>query len=184
METDRSLLEAARRMDQRALVTIFDRYAVELYNYVLRLFYDPNEADNVVGEVFSNFLDQLSNGRDTRSDLRSHLYKLTYSLIAEGPQFSQRESALEFAILQPDKGNGQHPAIEDSENKLLLEKVLLAIKNHMTKEQRHVIVLRFLEGFSLRETAEIIGKNVSNVRALQNRGIANVRKVLNQEVML
>ena len=67
---------------------------------------------------------------------------------------------------------------------MLLEKVMLAIKNHMTKEQRHVIVLRFLEGFSLHETAEIIGKNVNNVRAIQNRGIANVRKVLNQGAML
>ena len=184
METDRSLLEAARRMDQRALVTIFDRYAVELYNYVLRLYNDPNEADNVVGEVFSNFLEQLSDGKEARSDLRSHLYKLTYHLIAEGPQFSQREAALEFAIFQQDRSDGKHTAIEGSENKMLLEKVMLAIKNHMTKEQRHVIVLRFLEGFSLRETAEIIGKNVNNVRAIQNRGIANVRKVLNQGAML
>ena len=184
METDRSLLEAARRLDQRALVAIFDRYAVELYNYVLRLYSDPYKADHIVGEVFSNFLEQLSAGKEARSNLRSDLYKLTYQLIAEGTHSSKHESFLEFAAFGPDQNNGQHATNSDPENKMLLDTVILAIKRHLTKDQRHVVVLRFLEGFSLRETAEIVGKNINNVRAIQNRGIANVRKVLNQEVML
>jgi len=184
METDRSLLEAARRLDQRALVAIFDRYAVELYNYVLRLYSDPYKADHIVGEVFSNFLEQLSAGKEARSNLRSHLYKMAYHLIADGTQFSPREAAVEFAAFQPDKDAGQQATVSDAENRMLLNTVILAINNHMTKDQRHVIVLRFLEGFSLRETAEIIGKKVNNVKAIQNRGLENVHKVLNQEVMM
>ena len=48
-----------------------------------------------------------------------------------------------------------------------------------------MIVLRFQEDFSLKETAEIIGKNVNAVKALQNRGIDKLRQAmgrLNEEI--
>jgi hypothetical protein len=48
----------------------------------------------------------------------------------------------------------------------------------LTDDQRHVIILRFLEDFSLKETAEIIGKEVNNIKVIQNRGIAKLRKAL------
>ena len=184
METDLSLFDAASRMDQRALVAIFDRYAVELYNYVLRMCSDPNKADNVVGEVFSIFLEQLSAGKKFQSNLRSHLYKMTYRLIADGSRLSRREASLELADFDPDNGNGNHSRKSKQENKMLLDTVILAIKNHMTPDQRHVIVLRYVEGFSLLETAEIIGKKANSVMAIQNRAIENVRKVLDQEARI
>jgi hypothetical protein len=37
METDATLLNAARIMDEDALIKIFDRYASALYNYAFRL---------------------------------------------------------------------------------------------------------------------------------------------------
>jgi RNA polymerase sigma-70 factor, ECF subfamily len=48
----------------------------------------------------------------------------------------------------------------------------------LTEDQRHVIILRFLEDFSLKETAEIIGKEVNNIKVIQNRGIAKLRKAM------
>ena len=65
---------------------------------------------------------------------------------------------------------------------MLFETVIRAIKDDLTEDQRHVIILRFLEGFSLRETAEIIGKEVYNVKVIQNRGVAKLRKALDYKV--
>ena len=60
--------------------------------------------------------------------------------------------------------------------------VIAAIKKDLTEDQRHVIILRFLEGFSLRETADIMGKEVYNVKVIQNRGVAKLRKALEYKV--
>jgi RNA polymerase sigma-70 factor (ECF subfamily) len=65
----------------------------------------------------------------------------------------------------------------------MFEKVMLAIRKDLTKDQRHVIILRFLEGFNLRETAAIIGKDVTNVKVIQNRALAALRKVLDVVVV-
>jgi RNA polymerase sigma-70 factor (ECF subfamily) len=52
------------------------------------------------------------------------------------------------------------------------------MNTELTEDQRHVIILRFLEDFSLKETAEIIGKEVNNIKVIQNRGIAKLRKAM------
>ena len=44
-----------------------------------------------------------------------------------------------------------------------------------------MIVLRFQEGFSLKETAEIVGKKVNAVKALQNRAMSRLRDALTSQ---
>jgi RNA polymerase sigma factor (sigma-70 family) len=57
-----------------------------------------------------------------------------------------------------------------------------AIRNNLTDIQRHVIILRFMEGLSLRETAKIVKKEVNYVKVIQNRAIATLRKALDHKV--
>jgi RNA polymerase sigma-70 factor (ECF subfamily) len=70
------------------------------------------------------------------------------------------------------------PVQSMAEEKFLLDNLSVAMERDLTEEQRNVIVLRFQEDFSLKETAEIIGKNVNAVKALQNRGINNLRQAM------
>jgi len=179
MGTDGSLLQAAKNMDQNALVDIFDLYSSALYNYALRLCSDPIKADNIVGDVFAKFLEKLSAGKGPDNNLRSYLYQMTYHLIVDDARISRRQAPLE--LVEFNQG-GATTTLVNLENRVLLDTLLVAIKNDLTDDQRHVIVLRFLEGFSLLETAGIIGKEVQNVKVLQNRGIAKLRKILGYKV--
>jgi len=175
VEADLPLLEAARAMNKEALTSIFDRYASDLYNYALRLCNDPLIADNVVGDVFAKFLDQLAARKGPHSNLRSYLFQITYHLIVDQVRVSQREAPLEVAdFIQ----RGSNSLLAGLERRLLSETLFRAIRDELTEAQRHVIILRFLEGFSLVETADIIGKTVDNVKVIQNRAIARLRKVL------
>ena len=64
------------------------------------------------------------------------------------------------------------------ENKLLMDALSLDSKGQLTANQHHAIVLRFAEGFSLLETARIVGKAAGSVKMTQSRAIAKLRKVL------
>jgi RNA polymerase sigma-70 factor, ECF subfamily len=179
MEADIALLDAARKMNQEALIKIFDLYSSALYNYALRICNDPLEADNVVGDVFAKLLEQLSAGSGPIKNLRSYLYETTYHLIIDKARYSRREAPLETAEYLRRDG---HSSVTSLEDRILFENVVRIIKNQLTEDQRHVIVLRFLEGFSLRETADIIGKEVYNVKVIQTRGVAKLRKALEHKV--
>lgn len=180
METDVPLLDAARNMNQEALVKIFDLYSSALYNYALRICNDPLEADQIVGDVFAKLLEQLSAGNGPSTNLRSYLYETTYHLVIDKARYSRRQAPLETIEYVRNDGFATIKTLED---RMLFDAVILAIKNELTEDQRHVIILRFLEGFSVRETANIIGKEVYNVKVIQNRGVAKLRKALGYTVV-
>ena len=180
LKSDLPLLDAARQMNADALVKIFDHYSRPLYNYALRLCGDPVMADSIVGDVFTKLLEHLSKGQGPSSNLRSYLYEMAYHLVVDDARHSRREvpfdgiDAFRYDNLSLSR---------NCEDRLLFEKVMLVIRGELTKDQRHVIILRFLEGFSLRETASIIGKDISNVKVIQNRALARLRKVLDYVVI-
>ena len=64
---------------------------------------------------------------------------------------------------------------------MMLEELQVAINNDLTEEQQHIIILRFQEEFSLQETAEIVGKTVNAVKALQNRAVQKLRQIMNEQ---
>lgn len=180
MESELSLLRAAKQMNKDALVKIFDLYATPLYNYALRLCGDPTTADHIVGDVFVRLMEQFAAGKGPNSNLRSYLYETAYHRIIDEVRSAQRWAPLEaVASLRPDMLSGRL----DSEDKLMFESIQHAIEHTLTTDQQHVIVLRFLEQFSLRETAAILGKDVGHVKVIQNRALAKLRTVFESQEM-
>jgi RNA polymerase sigma-70 factor (ECF subfamily) len=174
MEMDGTLLEAARKMDQGALIRIFDLYATPLYNYAMRLCGDRLLADQIVGDVFAKLLDQFSSGRGPTTNLRSYLYEMVHHRMVDEARYAGRRAPLEVLTSSHDG----HSTLTAAEDKILLEQILRAIQQDLTDDQRHVIVLRFLEGFNLQETAAIVGKRAGHVRVIQTRALEKLRQTL------
>jgi RNA polymerase sigma-70 factor (ECF subfamily) len=172
METDRALLDAARMMDKGALVRIFDLYSRALYKYAARLCSDPMLADQIVGDVFAKLLDQLSSGEGPTAHLRSYLYETTYHRIIDEARYARTRLPIEVTDWLPQRVDSTLLRLEDQ---MLFEQILHIIRNELTYDQRHVIILRFLEEFSLRETAAILGKQVGHVKVIQGRALAKLR---------
>jgi len=172
-----SLLKAAQKLDEEALTSIFDEFAPAIYKYALRLCHDAITADNIVGDVFAQLLEQFAGGKGPRTNLRSYLYQTAYHLVVDRSRDEKHTAPLEIAVNLHDKGQ---PASTQSqiEERVLMEALVSAMNSELSEDQRHVIILRFLEDFSLKETAEIIGKDVNNIKVIQNRGISKLRKTL------
>ena len=177
-ESDMTLLEAAKQMDREALVKIFDLYSPAIYNYAFRLCGDALMADYIVGDVFAKLLEHLSAGRGPSTNLRSYLYEMAYHMVVDEARHSNRTTKIEKVDLMPQDKYSSNSSVEDQ---ILFKNIMRAIQSHLTVDQRHVIVLRFLEGFNIHETAVIIGKEESNVKVIQNRAIAALRNALGHE---
>ena len=175
-----ALLKAARKLDQNALATIFDLYSSSLYKFISRLLHDPVQSDQMVAEVFEQLVADLSAGEGPRTNIRSYLYQTAYHLIVERFQDVHPHAHLEVAIrsLEKDKAAAQ-PQIDE---RVTIEALLASMNTDLSEDQRIVIILRFLEDFSLKETAEIMGKDVNNVKVIQNRGIAKLKKAMGMQV--
>lgn len=176
MNKEQNDLTAAKEFDEEALTAIFDHYAPVIYRYTLRLCGDATKADQIVGDVFSRLLDHMAAGKGPQTNLRSYLFQCAYHAIVDQSREEQRTAPLDIAenILENEK------ALPDQvEENILFEELQVAINRDLTEDQRHVVILRFQEEFSLRETAEIIGKNVNAIKALQTRAVERLRKSMN-----
>jgi RNA polymerase sigma-70 factor (ECF subfamily) len=180
MEANIPLLDAVRLMDREALALTFERYAPALYNYALRCTRDPLAADHIVGDVYAKLLDKLRCGSGPRTNLRSYLFEIAYHLIVDQVRYNSHRAPIQVVdhLL-----HDEHNAEGLSEKHILFERIMRAIRHDLNEVQRHIIILRFLEGLSLRETADILGKSVNVVKVTQNRAIRMLRQSLVQHVV-
>lgn len=175
IEEDKRLLNAAKGMNQDALVRIFDEYSTALYRYSFRLCRDAMLADQIVGDVFARLLEQFACGNGPTSNLRSYLFQSAYHLVVDESRRSYRFTSVEELVLFSSDGLSEFQGVE---NRMAGEILLQAMRSQLTELQRHVVILRFMEGLSLYETARVVGKNVNNVKAIQNRAVKTLRKAL------
>ena len=104
-------------------------------------------------------------------------------IVVDEVRYAYRRVSIEAAELIPFDG---YSIGESTENRPLFETVSQAIQNDLTDDQKHVIILRFLEGFSLNDTASILGIKVGTVKVAQRDcrktpGSKNVHKNLPQQ---
>jgi RNA polymerase sigma-70 factor (ECF subfamily) len=170
------LLKSARKLDQGALVTIFDTYAPAVYRYSFRLCLDAVEADNIVGDVFTRFLEVLATNQGPVTNLRSYIFQITYRTIC-GRTGNSQQRVREAACSKAEFKLASTADHSDNEDRLL-RRMIAFLNSDLSENQRHVLLLRYLEEFSLSETAFIVGKSVSTVKVIQSRGIAKLRSSL------
>jgi len=165
------------RLDHNALSMVFDLYSQAIFKYALRLGMDVTTADQVVGDVFSQLIEQTTKGEGPKTNLRSYLYQIAYHRIVDLAREGKRTVCLDGII----GADNEVPLASQVEEHILLETLSSAINNQLTEEQRHVIILRFQEGLTLKETADIMEKKINAIKALQKRGIEKLQKIYDEE---
>jgi len=175
MDDTNSLLQDIKRMDGRALTKVFDLYGPAIYKYAMRHCNDAILADQIVGDVFAKLLEQLSLGSGPSTNLRSYLFEIAYHSIVDEVRYSRRAAPIDVVEFAQRAAGSLDMTVEEH---LLFGTLMLAIQCDLTEKQRHVILLRFFEGFSVKETALIMREKINNIEMIQYRAIAALRKAM------
>ena len=170
---ERVLLGKALEFAPDALAAIYDRYNAGLYAYAYRQLGDPDTAEDCVSETFSRFLKALRRGQGPRDHLQAYLYRIAHNWITDlfrrGPP---AEIPMEEETVSVPDTTG-----EQAERNIRRRKMYVAMRK-LTAEQRRAIVLRFLEGWDNEEVARAMNRPVGAVKALQQRGVMALRRML------
>ena len=168
------LLQAARAFDKDALAKIYDLFSDELYAYAYKHFGRAQVAEDLVAETFRRFLTSLERGGGPEDHLRAYLYRITHNLITD---LYRREppptQELDEDRLVEDKLGPSGIVAEQQE----ADRVRQALRL-LTPEQRQVLTLKFLEGWTSDEIAQSLDKSIGAVKALQHRGVAALQRIL------
>jgi len=169
-----TLLKGARAFDQEALAKIYDMFSDALYAYAYKHVGTAQVAEDLVAETFQRFLTALERGGGPDDHLRAYLYRITHNLITD---LYRREpppaQELDEDRLAEDSPGPSGILAEQQE----AESVRRALRL-LTSEQRQVLTLKFLEGWSSDEIAQSLDKSIGAVKALQHRGVAALQRIL------
>ncbi len=172
---EQTLLARAREWDTHALAQIYDIYSPRLYRYAMRLLGDEDAAEECVAETFSRFLHALRNGKGPQRALQAYLYRIAHNWITDFYRHQRPEEDLaDHERTLPERS----PSPEEVATLRWQQDQVRAMLRQLTPEQRQVIVLKFLEGWSNAEIAEALEKPVGAVKALQHRALARLRQLL------
>jgi RNA polymerase sigma-70 factor (ECF subfamily) len=173
---ERILLGKLRELSPDALAAVYDRYSAGLYAYAYRQLGDPALAEDCASETFSRLLKALRSGEGPREHLQAYLYRIAHNWITD--IFRRRAPAEipleEVSISVPDSTGEQ---VERN----FRRRQMYAAMRKLTAEQRQAVVLRYLEGWDNEEAARAMGRPVGAVKALQQRGVAALRRMLVRE---
>ena len=169
------LYEKVLKLDEEALSAFFDMFAPVLYKYALRSSHVQTVADNVVSAVFGQLLEEIANGTAPTENIRVYLFKSAYQLLLNHARANPQIAFNEITSLR-DEDKQSISTSSQTDEQVMMQTLISTLNTELTYVQRHVIVLRFLEDFSLNETSEIIGEEVNNVAVIQNTAIAKLRK--------
>ncbi|MBN1919793.1 MAG: sigma-70 family RNA polymerase sigma factor [Anaerolineae bacterium] len=170
------LLERIQRRDETALAEVYDTYAPAIYRYAYRHLGSPDSAQEIVADTFHRFLIALKHGAGPEQELSAWLYRVAHNLITD---FYRRESirnTVEIDENMPSRAPQTEAAALQREE---ISRVRAAFRK-LPSLQQQVINLRFGEGLSLEQVAQITEKTVGAVKALQHRAIEALRKILDE----
>ncbi len=176
MEDALSLLERIKRHDQQALAEVHDRYFDQIYHYLIYRVGDAEAAADLTGEVFLALVKALKNGKPPKTSLTGWLYAVARNLTAD-----YIRKRIKTVPLLEDLVADDFSLIDQAHLSQLMPTLKTAILK-LTEDQQHVIALRFGQGLSLAETAEIMDKSVGAIKALQHRALASLARLIPAEV--
>ncbi len=132
------------------------------------------DPDATTQEVFLRVFRGLDRFEGDAEHLRSWVFTMARNLLVDEHRAAARRPVKADTPL-PDLGT---PGPEDDLAAALEASVVRTVLDSLPDDQREVVVLRFLVDLPLAEVATITGHSVSAVKALQHRGLARLRRRL------
>lgn len=164
-----ALVDLARSGDTEAFAQLYDHYLDSVYRYVYYRVGSHALAEDLTSETFLRALRAISGFRWQGRDIGAWFTTIARNLVADHVKSSRFRLEVSTAdILDADRADG---GLEDEVLTRMDNARLLAAVRRLTPEQQECIVLRFLEGLNVAETAQVMGRREGAVKQLQLRAV-------------
>lgn len=153
---DRDLIAKARRGNVDAHNVLVSRWEKRIYNYLLRLVRNREDALDLTQDVFLKAFQNLKK-LDDPDRFPAWLYR-----IAHNEAYSQLRKR------KPDGEIEIEPRTGDATSRMFPAELTLAVDsalNRLSPDQREAVVLKVYQGFKFDEMAEVLGCPVSTVKS-------------------
>lgn len=164
-EDEHELISQLRQMDEDAISWVWNAYYAQLVRYATRLTQNPGIAEELVSSVFHRLLESLHRGKGPKRNIRAYLYKMTYHTVVDHSRSNMESTPISDWI--PEDNPAPQEKVERADRIAKINRAL----DSLTDDQRNLILLRFVEELTMRETAEVMDKTINAIKSMQRRAV-------------
>ena len=180
MERVAALVELAQGGDADAFGLLYERYVDLVYRYIYVRVGSSHVAEDLTSETFIRALRRIDSFSWQGKDIAAWFVTIARNLITDNAKSARFRMEVTTAdMIDADR------RVEGPENEVLAKlrdtRLFEAIKT-LKAQQAECLVLRFMHGLSLAETALVIGKSEGAVKQLQLRAVRALHRELGGEV--
>ena len=163
---DRKVIERVLKGDTQAFNILVREWEKSIYNFILRMIGDRDEAMDLCQDCFMKAYRELGTLKDF-DRFSSWLYRIAHNTCLSR---IRKDYGKTWVELDPDAGAAHSPL----ENRLAVEKAL----QHLPEEQREVVVLKVFQSLKFEEIAAIQNAPVSTVKSRLYMSFEKLRSIL------
>jgi RNA polymerase sigma-70 factor (ECF subfamily) len=169
-EREDELVEGLLQFDASAWRQLFEENYQRVYGYAYLRLGNATDAEDVASSVFSEAVKGIRSFRYRGIPIAAWLFRIAHHETVNAIKRRKQTPA----PLDPESAGNGHEELRRSDERHDLGIALAALK----EEHRTVLLLRFIEDRSIRDTAEVLGKSEGAVKLLQLRALRSLRKRL------
>jgi RNA polymerase sigma-70 factor (ECF subfamily) len=171
------LIQKAASGDEEAFGSLYDMNVDRIYKHIYYRTGNIKDAEDLTQKVFLKAWQAIGRYKITASPFLAWLMRISHNLIIDSYRRKKDEIYFDVEFCAADPSPSPEQAAEIDFDKQRLRGTIL----QLPVDQQHVILMRFIEGFTYAEIASSLGKGEGAIRVIQYRALKKLRHILEKE---
>jgi RNA polymerase sigma-70 factor (ECF subfamily) len=166
-----------KQIASETLTSLYDQYLDQIYNYVFYRVGNTQDAEDLTEMVFLKAFEYLSRSKSGKKleNARAWIFRIAHNLVVDHYRTKKSYTSIDDDFLIHSSDPQPETAFQQKEE---FQGMIKALKS-LDPTFQQVLICRFIDGLSHRETARIMNIKENHVRILQFRALKKVRALLN-----
>ena len=168
---DEAWLSQIASGDMDALQRLYDAVGNQVYGFALSLVRHPQDAEDVLQETFLRIHAHAPRYRPQGKPL-AWIFTIARHVALDKKRRRPPVQSLSDAVEAVDLS-----AVERADHRLLLDSLL----NHLSEEDRQILILHAAIGLTFREVATVVGKPLNTVLSRYRRALNRLQSIVKED---
>jgi RNA polymerase sigma-70 factor (ECF subfamily) len=186
---DSSLVRQSQHGDSDAMEQLILKYQNRIYNVILKICADPDDAAELTQETFVKVIENIDKF-EGKSQFYTWAFRIAVNLTLN---YRQKNARLEISSLDAESQQEENRAaqamkeflkddnspdpVELAQNKELCDLTIKALLQ-LDEPQKAIVILRDIEGMNYAQIAEVLDIELGTVRSRLSRARGRLREIL------
>jgi len=168
---DRLLLRSVSAGDASAFGVLFDKYSAKIYRFIFFKVSSKETAEDLSSQCFLKMWERIKEG-DEIKNLQAWLYRVARNLVIDYYRGRDKEELPLIYQLEEE----EYSALQVDPDRQINLNDLQKLLSLLSVEVREIVVLKYIEGMSVREIANVVDKSAVNIRVILHRAMKELKE--------